>query len=76
MREVASILVFVCRIQKEECEEAVEERERLAARCQLLELEADCALTLRHEVDLLTQDNRTLEEQLEGLRQGRRQVAY
>jgi hypothetical protein len=55
-------------------EELEEERERLLTRCELLEVEGDRANTLSKEVHLLTQDNRTLEEQLEELRQARSKV--
>jgi hypothetical protein len=40
----------------------------------LLEVEGDRANTLSKEVDLLNQDNKTLEEQLEELRLGRSKV--
>lgn len=62
------------RLLKQLYEEAGEEKERLAARCDQLEAEGDQALSLRTEVRLLIQDNRTLEEQLEELRLGRSQA--
>merc|ERR1719193_782701 len=60
------------RYQTQLCEEAQEEMEKLAAKCEQLSLKGDRAESLKYEVDLLTQDNCTLEEEIDTLREDRK----